>query len=83
MAISTKRKKYKAAEITELSRYFKEVAEAFEEDLKQILAHYQALYIAEKQKQMFDEMIVEKRKKLIERQKRTQENSNSGSELAQ
>ncbi|MDT2884575.1 hypothetical protein P7H71_09455 [Lactococcus lactis] len=83
MAISTKRKKYKTAEITEISRYFKEVAEAFEEDQKQILAHYQALYIAEKQKQMFDEMIVEKRKKLIERQKRTQENSNSGSELAQ
>lgn len=83
MAISTKRKKYKTAEITEISRYFKEVAEAFEEDPKQILAHYQAFYIAEKQKQMFDEMIVEKRKKLIERQKRTQENSNPGSELAQ
>lgn len=38
MAISTKRKKYKTAEITELSRYFKEVAEAFEEDPKQIFS---------------------------------------------
>lgn len=81
---SPNRKKYKTTEITELSRRFKEVAEAFDEDPKEVMAHYQARYIAEKQKQVFDEMIAEKRKKklLLERQQR-EPHSNSGSELAQ
>lgn len=86
MAVTSfKRKKYKATEITELSRRFKEVAEVFDEDPKQVMAHYQARYIAEKQKQVFDEMIAEKRKKLAERQQREQQASHSdnGSELAQ
>ena len=80
------RKKYKATEIAELSRRFKEVAEVFDEDPKEVMAHYQARYIAEKQKKFFDEMIAEKRKrKLVERQQREQQDSHSdsGSELAQ
>ncbi|MEY8538272.1 hypothetical protein AALM99_07440 [Lactococcus muris] len=63
-----KRKKYKASEIAELSRRFKEVAEALDENPKEVMAHYQARYIAEKQKQFFDEMIAEKRKKMAARQ---------------
>jgi hypothetical protein len=82
---SPNRKKYKASEITEISRRFKEVAEAFDEDPKEVMAHYQARYIAEKQKQFFDEMIAEKRKKMAERQQQDKQvsHSNNGSEVAQ
>ncbi|MFZ2576400.1 MAG: hypothetical protein WAX22_02840 [Lactococcus hircilactis] len=63
-------KKYSPTQITELTRRFKEVAELFDEDPKQILAVAQASYIAQKQKQVFEAMLTEKRKNVVERQKK-------------
>lgn len=73
-------KKYTATQITELNRRFKEVAEAFEEDPKQITALHQDRYIAEKRKQVFDELIVQKRKKKIEQQQPGSEMAHFGEE---
>ncbi|WP_406834549.1 hypothetical protein ABLU29_07625 [Lactococcus lactis] len=81
MAYKSK-KKYTSSQLTELSRKFKEVAEAFEEDPKQIIARAQEIYIIEKQKQIFDNFISQKREKSLEKKKLVQNGADSGSEVA-
>ncbi|MDG4984569.1 IS66 family transposase [Lactococcus lactis] len=81
MAYKSK-KKYTSSQLTELSRKFKEVAEAFEEDPKQIIARSQEIYIIEKQKQIFDNFISQKREKALEKKKLVQNGADSGSEVA-
>ncbi|WP_270243540.1 hypothetical protein [Lactococcus lactis] len=79
---SKSKKKYTSSQLTELSRKFKEVAEAFEEDPKQITARAQEIYIVEKQKQIFDNFISQKREKTLEKKKLAQNGADSGSEVA-
>ncbi|MEY8514911.1 hypothetical protein [Lactococcus taiwanensis] len=81
--MNKKYKTYKASELTDLSRRFKEICEIFGDDPKQVMGHYQALYLAEKQKQVFEEAIAEKRKKKIEQERlrSKQADSERGSEV--
>lgn len=77
--MAKKIKKYTTTEIRNLKNRAKELSEALDEDLEQVIASYHEKYIHEKQAEILDQFIKNKKREQAEREVRKKAKANAGS----
>jgi len=77
--MAKKIKKYTTTEIRNLKNRAKELSEALDEDLDQVIASYHEKYINEKQAEILEQFIKNKKREQAEREVSKKAKANAGS----
>lgn len=77
--MAKKIKKYTATEIRNLKSRAKELSEALDEDLDQVIASYHEKYIHDKQAEILEQFIINKKREQAEREVSKKTKANAGS----